>query len=339
MNDYYLCYPDRFIAWSPFDPPTNEWTRSAYFGGIFEVLEKHLETDDLTIYLTSDFRKLPSYGDDVIAVLQEDEPARVPRYASRVLATFACYGTSQPLRPNPLTHPSCANLLAAVRYTRNFLLRLPGKLRYGWRGFMDQSVPPIYDIPLGYANQVSLPLKRMEERSRDVFFAGSITHHEDPDGLRKWIGTPKYYARKQMLESLQSLDRRYPNVEVDVKSEPTFGSSITSSARDYSKRMMNAKICPAPRGTSLESFRFFEALRFGCIPLIRALPSRWYYDDAPAIRVDDWEELEDVIPHLLDCPARLQKKHDAALDWWESKCSEEAIGRFMAERVNELLDT
>lgn len=335
MNEYYLCYPDRHVSWTPTDPPTDIWTRAAYFGGIFQVMEKHLRVDDLTFHLTSDYRKLPSYGDDVVAVLQEDELARIPRYADRVLATFTCYGTTQPLRPNPLTHPSYANFLAIARYARNLLLRLPGKLWYGWRQFIDQPVSPIYTIPLGYANLEDIPLKPVEKRSRDVFFSGSIEHRNDWSYLRQWLGTPKYHARKRMLESLKEIENRHPDVQIDVELKDTFMSAVEASSKTYSERMMDAKICPAPRGTSLESFRFFEALRFGCIPIVRALPSRWYYEGAPAIRIDDWQELEGVVLHLLNRPSLLQEKHEAALNWWGSKCSEKAVGKLIAERINE----
>jgi len=337
MNEYYLCYPNRHVSWVPTAPPTDAWIRTAYFGDVFQTMEQHLQVDGLTFHLTSDYRKLPSYGDRVVAVLQEDEPARIPRYANRVLATFTCYGTHQPLRSNPLVHPTYANFLAFARHLRNVILRLPGRLRYRWHQYTKKSVSPVYTIPLGYANQEALPLKPIEERSRDVFFSGSVEHRNDSSYLRQWLGTPKYHARRRMLESLKDIKNHHPDVRIDVEVKDTFMSAVEASAETYSERMMDAKICPAPRGTSLESFRFFEALRFGCIPIVHTLPSRWYYDDAPVIRIDDWRELEDVVLHLLNRPSLLQEKHNAALEWWDEYCSEKAIGTFIAKRINQLL--
>jgi hypothetical protein len=108
------------------------------------------------------------------------------------------------------------------------------------------------------------------------------------------------------------------------------------AAEVYSKQMMNAKLCPVPRGTSLESYRFFEALRFGCIPIVEALPARRYYDEAPVIHVTNWSELDRLVPALLDHAQKLREKHEAALHWWRTKCSEKVVGEFMAQRINQL---
>jgi hypothetical protein len=298
-------------------------------------MEQVLSEGGFTVYLTPDVKSLPSYGEDVIAVLQEDQPARVPEYFDDVLVTFTCHGIGHPLHENPITQPSLSSLLSTGRYARNFLLRLPGRIRHYWLRQQDRSVSAIHAIPLGYANQVDLSTKPIDTRPNDLFFAGSVEHSSNPLHLKSWIGTPKYYSRVQLVDSLKAIERDRSDIQVDLRVKDTYLESMDASAQTYSEGMMNAKICPVPRGTSLESFRFFEALRFGCIPVVEGLPSRWFYDEAPAIQVSDWNELGDIVSHLLRNPDTLRTKHAAVLEWWETQCSEQAVGEFMADKIQD----
>jgi hypothetical protein len=99
---------------------------------------------------------------------------------------------------------------------------------------------------------------------------------------------------------------------------------------------MNAKLCLVPRGTSYETFRFFEALRYGCIVVTEALPSRWFYEGSPAIQITDWNELETILEKLLKDQNLMQEKHEESLNWWKTRCSEAVVGEYMAEKLNSL---
>ena len=92
---------------------------------------------------------------------------------------------------------------------------------------------------------------------------------------------------------------------------------------------METKICLVPRGTSFETFRFFEALRYGCVVVTEALPSRWFYKGAPVIQITDWSELEKILEKLLSDKQVLQEKHQESLNWWHKKCSEETVGAYI----------
>lgn len=97
---------------------------------------------------------------------------------------------------------------------------------------------------------------------------------------------------------------------------------------------MNTKICLVPRGSYFETFRFFEALRYGCIVIAEKLPSHWFYDGSPAIQVADWSELDDVI-ELIENNSLLEL-HQKSLDWWNTLCSETAVGKYMADKLNSI---
>jgi hypothetical protein len=98
--------------------------------------------------------------------------------------------------------------------------------------------------------------------------------------------------------------------------------------------MMSSRICLAPRGTSVETFRLFEGLRCGCVVACDPLPRRWFYTGGPFVEVTRWSELERALAPLLDDPAALARAQAASLAWWNERCSEAAVGRFLAERLN-----
>jgi len=106
--------------------------------------------------------------------------------------------------------------------------------------------------------------------------------------------------------------------------------SLTAS---YSDLLAGSCISLVPRGNSPETFRFFEALRAGCIVICEPLPDHWFYRGAPVITVRDWSELPAVVLPLVRDQVRLEELHLATLDWWRTRCSEDAVAAYVHERV------
>lgn len=350
-NRYFVCLSgdETPIAWSL---ATGQQHAPAYVHRVFRHMERHLARRGWTVYLIWRLDELPSVGPDVIAVVMGDEWSRVPAYAHQIAATFKCYGTSLPLGSRMPWRPSYFNMLLWTKYLRTQWHRLPHlasqavRTVSSWRS-PNQTTAPIYDFPLGYGNQIELPVRPLNDRPYDLFFAGSVKHARHSVWSPKyWIQNPKAVSRHRMIEEMGTLAQRNPSVTIKLSTTSEFawnavfyGKPNTEGLLDaetYSHHMMNSKMCLVPRGTSPETFRFFEALRYGCILLTEPLPSRWFYDGAPVIEIDDWSRLGDVVQALLAAPERLQKLHEASLDWWTRVCSEEAVGRFMAERLNTL---
>jgi hypothetical protein len=341
-NRYYVClgHSDTPIPWNPHARDVDEM-HADYFGGVFVAMEQRLNADGLTVYLTFRLDELPSYGPDVVAVIMDDELGRVPAYANRVRAVFKTMGMDFPFEATPFRTPLDLTLLTAVKYARTQVLRAPGfwnAWREGGPDWYGGEATPIFAVPIGYVNQDPLPIKPLDERAYDLFFSGSITNQRFPwYSPQRWLRTPKEVARARMVRALRHLQARRPDLNLLIDTWASFVPHETQHERaeeSYSEMMMNTRICPVPRGTRLESARLYEALRYGCVLITEPLPDRWFLRDLPHIVVHDWADLPAVAEDLLRTPDRLQALHAASLRWWDAACSEEAVGRYMAEQLN-----
>jgi hypothetical protein len=338
MPQYFLDLPENSApqSWDPHSGPRPERADTRYFGAVFREMETRLHDQDIDVHLTWDADRLPAYGGRVVAVVLGDEVGRIPRYAGRVRAVFKCYGTRPTLGTGPLRDHSLTGLLSLAQFAVRWVRWLPGgaghaRLLLGRRLRGRPGPPAVAVIPLGTFNLLDLPLVPIEERPTDIFFAGSVEHRAS---LRDRLGSPKTRARREMVAAVERLGRRRPGLRTDLRLTPGFDASAAAPAADYSRALMNARICLAPRGTSMETFRVFEGLRFGSVVVGERLPDHWFYRGAPVIQLDRWNELEEALAPLLDDPAELRRRHASALAWWRDHCSEAAVGRFLAEHLN-----
>lgn len=341
----YRTHEEGRIAWDLED--SSERRAPAYFRQVLQTASERLGGHGLTFYITWELDRIPSYGDDVVTIVMGDEWCRVPAYADDVLVSFKCYGTQYTAGWAPFHQPIHLSTLIALKYLQVTWERLrgPGEgtaLRHALRWWNASS--PIYSVPLGYGNQLDLPITPIAERDHDIFFAGSVKHHAySRSTIKDRLRSPKDVARERMLHYLDRLQQSRPDLSVDLATTFEFALNAIQYEKDsskdmldaeaYSKRMMNSKICLVPRGTSLETYRFFEALRYGCIPITEPLPSRWFYDEAPHVPLRDWSALGPAVDRLISDPSQLQRKHDEALRWWDRVCSPQTVGTFIADKI------
>ncbi|MFB2773241.1 glycosyltransferase family 1 protein [Pelatocladus sp. BLCC-F211] len=344
-NQYFICQSSlNPIPWNISDADETFPVDCVYFGKVFKAMEKDLKVKDLTFYLTWDINQLPSYGQNVVAIVLGDEWCRIPKYFQKVKAIFKCYGTRPMLGCNPLLNPSYLNIISFIQFFRNYAASLPRRLQYRLYKFKNIYLgvlkhPYIYEIPLGYYNQIELPVKDIKERLYDVFFAGSLTlEASHKESFLKRVLSAKAVSRQQMISKIYKIQEKDVDLKIELLIQPSFGFQGTrhDAAKVYSEKLMNTKICLVPRGSSPETFRFFEALRYGCIIISEKLPSHWFYNGAPYIELSKWDELENILIKLKDDENLMQKMHEQSLDWWKTKCSEDAVGGYMAEKLNSI---
>jgi hypothetical protein len=326
--------------WTP-PVPVEDVVDTWYFGRAFAAMDRELRLRGLTVYVTNDLERLPSYGDDVVALIIGDDFARVPAYISRVRAVFRTQSARPHLGCNPLAWPSLATFASLIPAGRAAIKCAPGHVRRlgaelaASRG-RGRRPAPMIDVPIGTYNALDLPLTPFAERRTDVFFAGSVEHRPGrrAAALKRRV-MPKDLSRTAMLRNAERLGR-HPELAVDIRLTGSFVQSISSDPGEYSRAMMDTRVALVPRGTTAETQRFFAALKYGCVVVTDAIAPSWFYARAPVVRLRHWDELEHVVVPLLAQPERLEGLHRQALAWWEQACSEEAVGRLMAAALNAL---
>jgi hypothetical protein len=280
--------------------------------------------DGTTVVVTKNVDALPVHGPQVVVWVLVDELAVVPRYTGEVAAVLKAYGTDRPVVV--AAGPLQATIGSALSELRIQALRMAwttarfGRPRVRARGI-------VCDVPLGFYQQVAVEPRPVERRSIDVFFAGSVQHELTGGGARRLakrvLGDAKRWSRVLLLEAMEALRRARPDLTVETWRRTDFSTEGVDEA--YSEAMADAKVCLCPRGSSLETYRLFEAVRAGCVPVHEPLPRRWYYEGLPGLEVRDWRSAGPALAALLDDADRIGRLHREALSYWESRLSEAAV--------------
>lgn len=139
----------------------------------------------------------------------------------------------------------------------------------------------------------------LNEKPLDVFFAGQINHER----------------REQCADHVEKV----PNGKV-VR---TKGFTQGLPHQEYYQLMSEAKFVPCPAGNHMpDTFRIYEALEAGCIPIADSKPSGkypgnfWYNlfgSEPPFPVIEEWESVQDVIN---DWMPRWKQKANEIQSWW-----------------------
>jgi hypothetical protein len=154
-------------------------------------------------------------------------------------------------------------------------------------------------------------------RLNDVFFAGSLRKKA---GERRGIfrlASPKEVVRSDLVHALKRFaeEKQWAVRLVLVTGFAPYALATEVGAEggrvmtpeNYMKEMANSKICLAPRGTSLETFRHYEAASVGSVIVSGKLPPTWFYRNVPF--VNDWRNVDQVLHRLLQDPDNLKRLH------------------------------
>jgi hypothetical protein len=186
-------------------------------------------------------------------------------------------------------------------------------------------------LPLGYARQTDLPGKPFESRRYLVGFLGSLENREySRFSPKRLLASPKIVARSRMAQAIQKLAAWAPESVFYGTTSSFTESTMTGAGERYTEIMADTKIALAPRGSSIHTSRFFEAMRQGCVVICDRLPPHWFYAGSPAIQIDDWSNLEAEVKALAADPERLMDLHRRSLAWWDEKLSERAVAQVIA---------
>ncbi len=145
-------------------------------------------------------------------------------------------------------------------------------------------------FPLGYPPDTRLWVQEAGFPPRvprhDWFFAGQITH-----------------ARREQMQTGMS-DVPFGDLV------PTQGFTLGIERHVYLERMLSAKVAPCPSGpVTQDTFRLWEALACGTIPIVDAMPpegrddgfwNRLFGEEPPFPIIHDWGTAPDVIGELVE---------------------------------------
>lgn len=138
------------------------------------------------------------------------------------------------------------------------------------------------------------------KKQKKGFFSGQNTH----------------IRREECIKGLESVDG------FDVY--PTAGFTQGMGHKEYYRNMASARIVPCPSGAcTQDSFRLYEALEAGCVPLADALspkeggnPGYWdmVFGSFPIPIVEDWSKVKDLIELIESDYAAVQHQ---IFSWWQ----------------------
>lgn len=140
-----------------------------------------------------------------------------------------------------------------------------------------------------------------------------------PAAQRQWLWSFAGDLRKRTRGSMIQAMRRLPRGHCHPTSN--FNSADCLSTSDYRAMMDDSIFVPCPAGeVNLESFRVYEALEAGCIPIVEKRPAFDYFTrllgSHPLPTLTDWSEATLLVEELL--AADPESVRHACWSWWES---------------------
>jgi GR25 family glycosyltransferase involved in LPS biosynthesis len=185
-----------------------------------------------------------------------------------------------------------------------------------WRGDLAAfGTDKVTVLPLGYANGRSQP-----EGAPTPVFA-------DRDLVWSFAGSADRVGRVDFLKQLHGAQ---PYVEA-LKEGWSAPHAQDSAA--YRSTLLRSKFVPCLRGAkALESFRVYEALEAGAIPVYVPSESNGCADEFremyglahPFLAVPSWSEAAQVLPRLAANPAVMEEHRGRVSSWWSAKKAEVA---------------
>lgn len=173
-------------------------------------------------------------------------------------------------------------------------------------------IPNIYFLPLPYLGTLErIEVQRVASRPIDVFFAGQV-RFEERTGLEK------------IVRGLQA-DR--PDLVIEFKATKAFFTGMP--LEQYLQQLASVKVALCPHGAALETYRHFEVMRYGCIPISLAVPDVWYLRNAPMLFLDNWTQLPQALDVLFKNKKRMEQLSQDAVNYWQKYLSSKGVAAYI----------
>lgn len=207
-----------------------------------------------------------------------------------------------------------------VIYTGNEDLFLPrGKYRLLFCFYALQDVPQERCRVLPLGGQQLSPAENLawEERSLDLFFAGQYLPLRE-DFARALAGLGPWAEQQGWRHTLLW----------------TEGFRQGLSPADYLSHLSSARFALVPYGNAPLTFRLFEALQAGCIPVTPVLPELWFLKELPHIAVpQNWANLAQHLLYALESPREALHLHQKVLQHYAKYCSPASVAQYIMAEI------
>lgn len=142
-----------------------------------------------------------------------------------------------------------------------------------------------------------------------------------------WMGQYDPYRR---VDFKIAVDNLCQNTNLTNKVLWYEGWNNGTSIESYSSIVNKTKVMFVPRGSgSLESFRFFEAMMCGCLVVTVTQPEIDFYNVAPCIKIQSWNNLSELITNMLQREEGIQFLSYQAKNWYSYYCSPQGLADYM----------
>jgi len=196
----------------------------------------------------------------------------------------------------------------------------------------------VTSIPLGYfSNPNQIDVVPISERLYNISFIGCLNRNRltlasHLSGINKtFISIGLTFFKKFTLKILNTIIQSKWNKDL-YEFNPDFNSG--KNAELFSYFLRHSKIALCPRGwVNSETFRLYEAMRFGCVVITEELPNREYYKNIPVIEIKNWQEGLKVAQELINDTDKLEIMSNQTKKFYEEFLSPKATAKIIAKKL------
>lgn len=197
----------------------------------------------------------------------------------------------------------------------------------------------VFALPLGVPFKAEDQNIATGNRQHQIFFSGQL--HYNRQAFYSWIANDEWDPHLKMDEFYQKrpyligdYSMRFQNAKIQF----TEGFRKGMDWEAYQELMKNSQVALCPEGyQSHETFRHFEALQSGAIPISKPLPDVFYYRGAPIYQVEEWALVDGLLATLFQNPEHARQIQIKALQWCDEVCSPHAVATYMANQIQKLM--
>jgi GR25 family glycosyltransferase involved in LPS biosynthesis len=158
------------------------------------------------------------------------------------------------------------------------------------------NLPNTLTIPLGY----HWSSKAMKETALE-------------NRLYRWSFTgTDWKQRSKQLEPLLAIDQHL------VKFFPDWNDPGQLNKDHYLELLQNTIFVPCPEGNNVETYRLYEALECGCIPVFTKLPKVLEDSGIPFIKKESWAQVAELIQYFIENPSNMADYHKNIMIAWSN---------------------